>query len=74
VALLRSEKIWQVRGSGSAIETSKIAGHSTVSMTGDSTVVQLQEQLTRAIQGRRAKATAENPDKERHKLAIVEAA
>jgi hypothetical protein len=45
-------------------------------MTGDYTVVQLkrQEELTRAIQGRRAKATAENPEKERQKLATVEAA
>jgi integrase len=61
---------------GSAIEASKIAGHATVSMTGDYTVVQLkrQEELTRAIQVRRAKATAENPEKEKQKLAIVEAA
>lgn len=43
---------------GSAIEASKIAGHSTVSQTGDYTVVQLkrQEELTRAIQARDAKA------------------
>ena len=61
---------------GSAIEASKIAGHATVSMTGDYTVVQLkrQEELTRAIQGRRAKATAENPEKEKQKLVVVEAA
>lgn len=40
---------------GSAIEASKIAGHATVSMTGDYTVVQIgrQEVLTRAIQHRR---------------------
>jgi len=39
---------------GSAIEASKIAGHATVSQTGDYTVVQLkrQEELTRAIQER----------------------
>jgi integrase len=39
---------------GSSIEASKIAGHSTVSQTGDYTVVQLQrqEELTRAIQER----------------------
>lgn len=38
----------------SAIEASKIAGHATVNMTGDYTVVQLnrQEELTRAIQQR----------------------
>jgi len=61
---------------GRAIEASKIAGHATVNQTGDYTVVQLkrQEELTRAIQGRRAKATAENPEKEKRKLAIVEAA
>jgi integrase len=61
---------------GSAIEASKIAGYATVNMTGDYTVVQLkrQEELTRAIQGRRAKATAENPEKEKQKLATVEAA
>ena len=43
---------------GSAIEASKIAGHATVSQTGDYTVVQLkrQEELTRAIQERVARA------------------
>jgi integrase len=43
---------------GSAIEASKIAGHATVSQTGDYTVVQLkrQEELTRAIQHRVARA------------------
>jgi len=53
---------------GSAIEASKIAGHATVSQTGDYTVVQLkrQEELTRAIQDRRAKAAAENPGKFPH--------
>ena len=61
---------------GSAIEASKIAGHATVSQTGDYTVVQLkrQEELTRAIQQRRAKATAENPAKEKQKMATAEAA
>src|SRR5580704_5233218 len=61
---------------GSAIEASKIAGHATVSQTGDYTVVQLkrQEELTRAIQCRRAKATAENPEREKQKLATAEAA
>jgi integrase len=61
---------------GSAIEASKIAGHATVSMTGDYTVVQLkrQEELTRAIQCRRAKATAANPKGEKQKPVIVEAA
>jgi integrase len=43
---------------GSAIEASKIAGHATLSQTGDYTVVQLkrQEELTRAIQRRVATA------------------
>jgi integrase len=61
---------------GSAIEASKIAGHATVSQTGDYTFVQLkrQEELTRAIQDRRAKATAENPEKEKHPLANPQAA
>jgi len=61
---------------GSAIEASKIAGHATLSQTGDYTVVQIkrQEELTRAIQGRRAKATAENPEKEKQKMTIVAAA
>jgi integrase len=43
---------------GSAIEASKIAGHATLSQTGDYTIVQLkrQEELTRAIQNRVARA------------------
>jgi len=61
---------------GSAIEASKIAGHATVSQTGDYTIVQLkrQEELTRAIQDRRAKATADNSEKEKQILATKEAA
>ena len=45
---------------GSAIEASKIAGHATVSQTGDYTIVQLkrQEELTRAIQHRVEAAAA----------------
>jgi hypothetical protein len=59
---------------GSAIEASKIAGHSTVSQTGDYTFVRLerQDELTRAMQSRRAKANAENPEKEAQKLANAE--
>jgi integrase len=51
---------------GSAIEASKIAGHATVSMTGDYTIVQLkrQEELTRAIQERRTKAAERREEKE----------
>jgi len=39
--------------SGNAIEASKIAGHATLSQTGDYTVVQMkrQEELTRALEG-----------------------
>ena len=61
---------------GSAIEASKIAGHATVSQTGDYTIVQLkrQEELTRAIQDRMAKATADNSEKEKQILATKEAA
>jgi hypothetical protein len=51
---------------GSAIECSKIAGHATVSQTGDYTVVQLkrQEELTRAIQDRVVKARAKHQEKQ----------
>jgi integrase len=51
---------------GSAIEASKIAGHATVSQTGDYTVVQLkrQEELTRAIQNRVARARERQEEKE----------
>ena len=43
---------------GSAIEASKIAGHATVSMTGDYTIIQMerQDELTRRIQQRLEKA------------------
>jgi integrase len=60
----------------SAIEASKIAGHATVNQTGDYTIVQLkrQEELTRAIQDRRSKATADNSGKEKQILATKEAA
>ncbi len=49
---------------GSAIEASKIAGHATVSQTGDYTVVRLkrQEELTHAIQARRARAREKQRD------------
>jgi integrase len=45
---------------GSAIEASKIAGHATVSMTGDYTIIQMerQDELTRRIQQRLDKAKA----------------
>jgi integrase len=54
----RANITWRQEVGGSAIEASKIAGHATVSQTGDYTVVQLQrqEELTRLIQGRMADA------------------
>ena len=54
----RANITWRQEVGGSAIEASKIAGHATVSMTGDYTIVQLQRQedLTRAIQDRVATA------------------
>jgi len=50
---------------GSAIEASKIAGHATVNMTGDYTVVRLkrQEELTRAIQDRLSRAREQQFDR-----------
>jgi integrase len=62
---------------GSAIEASKIAGHATVSMTGDYTVVQLkrQEELTRAIQNRVARAREKQQENAYKKcIAAAEAA
>jgi integrase len=61
----------------SAIEASKIAGHATVNMTGDYTVVQLkrQEELTRAIQDRVAKAREKRSDSvDKPDSTVVEAA
>jgi integrase len=57
-SLRRANITWRQEVGGSAIEASKIAGHATVSQTGDYTIVQLprQDELTRAIQGRAAKA------------------
>jgi integrase len=62
----RANITWRQEVGGSAIEASKIAGHATVSMTGDYTVVQLQRQdeLTRAIQGRVATAREKQQTKE----------
>ena len=54
----RANITWRQEVGGSAIEASKIAGHATVNMTGDDTIVQLprQDELTRAVQGRIANA------------------
>jgi integrase len=57
-SLRRANITWRQEVGGSSIETSKIAGHANTKMTEEYTVVQLkrQEELTRRIQGRRAKA------------------
>jgi integrase len=70
----RANITWRQEVGGSAIEASKIAGHATVSMTGDYTIVQLQRQdeLTRAIQGRVAIAR-EKQAQEAEKKNSVEA-
>jgi hypothetical protein len=49
---------------GSSIETSKIAGHADTKITEEYTIVQLkrQEELTRRIQCRRAKAAKRTQD------------
>jgi integrase len=59
----RANITWRQEVGGSAIEASNIAGHATVNMTNDYTHVQLkrQDELTRAIQQRLAKA-AKKPE------------
>jgi integrase len=54
----RANITWRQEVGGSAIEASKIAGHSEVDMTGEYTFVGIdrQEALTKAIQERLAKA------------------
>src|ERR1022692_110459 len=76
----RANITWRQEVGGSAIEASKIAGHASVSMTGDYTIVQLQrqEELTRAIQGRvataREKQRAKGAKEEAHEAAEKDAA
>ena len=55
-SLRRANITWRQEVGGSSIETSKIAGHSTVRMTEEYTKIQLsrQEELTRLIQDRLA--------------------
>ena len=57
-SLRRANITWRQEVGGSAIETSKIAGHSSTSMTDEYTLVGLkrQDELTRRIQEKRAKA------------------
>ena len=59
----RANITWRQQVGGSAIEASKIAGHSDVDMTADYTFVDIerQQQLTRAIQDRLAKAIKDKP-------------
>jgi integrase len=54
----RANITWRQEVGGSSIEASKIAGHATVRMTEEYTVVHLrrQEELTRRIQDKLAKA------------------
>jgi integrase len=58
----RANITWRQDVGASAIEASKIAGHATIGMTHDYTHVQLrrQDELTRAIQARLAKAAQKN--------------
>jgi len=57
-SLRRANITWRQEVGGSSIETSQIAGHANTKITAQYTVVQLrrQEELTRRIQDRRAKA------------------
>jgi len=57
-SLRRANITWRQEVGGSSIETSRIAGHSNTKMTEEYTVVQLkrQDELTRRIQDKRAKA------------------
>jgi integrase len=57
-SLRRANITWRQEVGGSSIEASKIAGHANTKITEEYTVVQMrrQDELTRRIQGRRAKA------------------
>jgi integrase len=57
-SLRRANITWRQEVGGSAIEASKIAGHANTKITQEYTIVQLrrQEELTRRIQDKRAKA------------------
>jgi integrase len=57
-SLRRANITWRQEVGGSSIEASKIAGHANTKITEEYTIVQLkrQDELTRRIQGRRAKA------------------
>jgi integrase len=57
-SLRRANITWRQEVGGSAIEASKIAGHANTKITEEYTIVQLrrQEELTRRVQDKRAKA------------------
>ena len=61
----RATITWRQEVGGSSIEASKIAGHANTKITEEYTIVQLkrQDELTRRIQGRRAKAEKKAKDK-----------
>lgn len=64
-SLRRANITWRQEVGASSIETSKIAGHANTKITEEYTIVQLkrQEELTRRIQGRRAKAAKRSEKK-----------
>ena len=64
-SLRRANITWRQEVGGSSIETSKIAGHANTKITEEYTIVQLkrQDDLTRRIQGRRAKAAKKANEK-----------
>ncbi len=57
-SLRRANITWRQEVGGSSIEASKIAGHANTKITEEYTIVQMkrQEELTRRVQGKRAKA------------------
>ena len=64
-SIRRANITWRQEVGGSSIETSKIAGHASTAITQEYTFVQLkrQDELTRRIQDKRAKAAKKDKDK-----------
>jgi hypothetical protein len=64
-SLRRANITWRQEVGGSSIESSKIAGHASTAITEEYTFVQLkrQDELTRRIQDKRAKAAKKDKDK-----------
>jgi integrase len=62
-SLRRANITWRQEVGGSSIEASKIAGHANTRITEEYTIVQMrrQEELTRRIQDKRAKAARRSP-------------